>query len=348
MRPCGQHLRVGRDSCQRAVMSDPPLDPTEIYSSATLLRTGTNPSRELASQPPRLKRVRMGEYVESWRWTQLKAEERHRALVMATARRTRGGKQVWSHQSAGVVWGMPAIGPLPTRVQATMPSDAAGSSALITRHRVRRMPDGVEHDGLLVTPPARTVVDIARATSLACALAAADWAVANGLCTLPEMDDEVDAIEVGGRGRRAARLVQLLVDPRAQSPGESLSRARMFELGVAQPDLQVPLEDADGEFGYADFGWPGIIGEFDGARKYRATGDAGDTASEEIVIKEKRREDRVRRQGLGVGRWVWSEAYPADARGMLEALHAAGVPRGGPAWTAYPRDGERPGQLGVA
>jgi len=319
-------------------MSKTPIHPTEIHSSAALLRTGTNPSRELARTPSRLIRVRMGEYVESWRWAQLKDEERHRVLVMATARRTRGGNQVWSHQSAGVVWGMPAVGALPTRVQATMPSDAAGSSALITRHRVQRMPDGVEHDGLLVTPPARTVVDIARTTSLACALAAADWSVANGLCTLSEIDAEVDAIEVGGRGRRAARLVQRLVDPRAESPGESLSRARMFELGIAQPDLQVPLEDAGGGFGRADFGWPGIIGEFDGARKYRATGDAGDVASEEIVIREKVREDRARRLGLAVSRWVWSEAYPSHARGMLEALRAAGVPHGGPSWTAYPRD----------
>ncbi|WP_446664738.1 hypothetical protein [Flexivirga sp. B27] len=329
-------------------MSDDRLDATEIHSAGTLRRTGTNPSRELAQRPPRLKRIRMGEYVESWRWSGLDDAEHHRALVVATARRTRGAEQVWSHQSAGAIWRMPAIGGWPRTAQVTMPADAAGSSAVITRHRMRRMPRAVEHDGLLVTSPARTVVDIARTRPLACALAAADWTVASGLCSLAEIDDEVDAIEVGGRGRRAARLMQLLVDPRAESPGESLSRARMYELGFAQPDLQVLLADTEGTFGRADFGWTGVIGEFDGERKYRATGDAGETASEEVVISEKRREDRARRLGLAVGRWVWAEAFPDEAPGMVDALRAAGVPRDGSAWSAYPRDQRLSEESGAA
>lgn len=327
-------------------MSDQRLDPAEIYSSATLMRTGTNPSRELARRPSRLHRVRTGEYVEAWRWADLDQAERHRALVVATARRTRGAQQALSHQSAGAVWGMPSIGGWPAKVQVTMSADAAGSSSVIARHRVRRMPQAVEHDGLLVTRPARTVVDIARTRPLACALAAADWTVANELCSLAEIDEEVDAIEVGGRGRRGARVMQLLVDPRAESPGESLSRARMYELGFEQPELQVPLEDAAGNFGRADFGWEGIIGEFDGERKYRASGDAGDTVSEEIVIEEKRREDRARRLDLAVSRWVWSEAYPDDARGMVHALRGAGVRQDGSSWSAYPRAERGAGQRG--
>lgn len=319
-------------------MSDARLEQEDIFSAATLLRTGTDPAREISGRSPRLTRVRMGEYVETWRWAELPRDERHRGFVLATARRMRGAEQIVSHLSAAAVWKMAIIGRWPDRVHVTMDAHAAGSSALITRHRVGRMPEGVERDGLIVTPPARTIADIARTCSLACALTAADWTVREGLCTLAELDREVEAIEPGGRGRSRARLLQLLVDPRSQSPGESLSRARMYELGFAQPSLQVPLEDSRGQFGAADFGWPGVIGEFDGERKYRATGDAGDMASEDVVIKEKKREDRARRTQVQVARWCWSDVLPPSAEGMVAALRAVRLSPQGLPWSPYPRE----------
>lgn len=319
-------------------MSEVKLDPEEIFSAGLLLRTGTDPTREICGSSPRLTRVRMGEYVQACRWAELSPDERHRALVLATVRRMRGADQIVSHLSAAAVWEMPIVGAWPDRVHVTMDALSAGSSALISRHRISRMPDGVERHGMVVTSPARTVVDIARTCALASALTAADWTVRNGLCTLAELDREVEAIEPGRRGRTGAQAVQLLVDPRSQSPGESLSRARMYELGFAQPSLQVLLEDSRGEFGAADFGWPGVIGEFDGERKYRATGDAGDLASEDVVIKEKKREDRIRRTDLRVARWCWVDALPSPAAGMVAALQAVGLSPQGSPWSPYPRD----------
>lgn len=319
-------------------MFDARLEPTDIYSAATLLRSGTDPTREVTGRDPRLKRIRMGEYVESHRWVELPSKERHRALVLATVRRMRGTPPAISHLSAAAWWDMPIIGRWPDRVHVTMTAAAAGSSALITRHRVRRMPKGVEHDDLIVTTASRTLVDVARTCTLASALTAADWAIRNRLCTLAELDREVDAVEPGERGRCAARLVARLVDPRSESPGESLSRARMYELGFAQPALQVPLEDGQGTFGAADFGWAGLVGEFDGDRKYRATGDAGDTASEDIVIKEKNRENRIRRTDVQVARWCWADALPPTADGMVVSLRAAGLAPQGGEWSPYRRD----------
>ena len=34
-------------------------------------------------------------------------------------------------------------------------------------------------------------------------------------------------------------------------------------------DLQTPMFDADGLIGYADFRWKGVVGEFDGKKKYK-------------------------------------------------------------------------------
>ncbi|MFC6705526.1 hypothetical protein [Flexivirga alba] len=304
-------------------MAHEPLREREIHSVGRLRRAGIAPWASTARGTGAWMRIRPGEYLDKERWHTLTPLDRHRALVVATVRRMREPLPMLSHFAAAALWGMPIIGPWPDRVDVMMDACAAGSSTLVRRHRVSCLPEPSLLGSIPVTSPARTVMDLARSTQLASALSAADRSLRDGLCTYGDLDEELLAIPKRGPGRRGAHVVWLLADPRSESPGESLSRARMYESGLPQPDLQVPLEDAQGRFGRADFGWPGLIGEFDGLRKYRATGDAGDTASEEIVIREKLREDRVRRTGAGVARWVWAEAL--HGAGLVRALTAAGL-----------------------
>src|SRR5699024_9376352 len=103
-----------------------------------------------------------------------------------------------------------------------------------------------------------------------------------------------------------ARYVIERADGRAESPGESLSRARFFEWGLPRPELQVDFRDDDGHIGRVDFWWQdrGVVGEFDGRTKYGAT--AGRSA--EALWQEKLREDRLRRRGVAVVRWTWRDA----------------------------------------
>ena len=60
-------------------------------------------------------------------------------------------------------------------------------------------------------------------------------------------------------------------------------------------------------FGYADFGWGDVIGEFDGKGKYGVGRVTDPHEAGQIVYAEKLREDRIRRSGLGVARWGWAE-----------------------------------------
>ncbi|GAB3485695.1 hypothetical protein [Flexivirga lutea] len=54
-------------------------------------------------------------------------------------------------------------------------------------------------------------------------------------------------------------------------------------------------------------------------------------ASENIVIREKRREDRARRSGVGFARWTWQDAF--HAQGLIQVLSAAGLERSpSPPW----------------
>jgi hypothetical protein len=103
-------------------------------------------------------------------------------------------------------------------------------------------------------------------------------------------------------------------DKRADNPGESWSRVVLMQQGVPATSLQVPVHDEQGLVGYADFGWPGVLGEFDGKGKYGlATNDADDGPLDSekvkrVLWKEKVREDRLR-VGHEVVRWGTAELY---------------------------------------
>ena len=102
------------------------------------------------------------------------------------------------------------------------------------------------------------------------------------------------------RGIGVVRSMLPLVRSGAQTPLESISRLRLVKAGLPEPMLQYPLYDREGLVGYADMGWPelGVIGECDGLMKYQ---------SGEVLIQEKRREDRIRALGFIVVRWTWDD-----------------------------------------
>jgi hypothetical protein len=60
--------------------------------------------------------------------------------------------------------------------------------------------------------------------------------------------------------------------------------------------------------GYVDFGWPELrtVGEFDGEIKYGRLLRPGQ-APGDVVFTEKRREDAIRDEDLGMVRWTWSD-----------------------------------------
>lgn len=192
------------------------------------------------------------------------------------------------------------------------------------------MDAGVTVGGIAVTSVARTVVDLARTGSLPTGVAAADHALRHGLCSGVERRQEVDAVPPRVRGCATARLVGELADPLSMSPGESLSRVQMFLLNLPKPQLQMEVHDADRLVGLVDFGWRGVVGEFDGRVKYRVPDGATPDAATEVLWLEKQREDRLRRQ-LRVARWTWATAL--DARRLAAVLSQQGIrPRPTSTW----------------
>ncbi len=269
-------------------------------------------------------RIRRGAHYPAAAWRTLDAGARHALLVHASARYWSGSPGVISHESAAAIWGLPIIGPWPERVQLSTTDSSRRSQGCLQFHRIKRTaPRATDKDGLCLTNPAQTVVDLARSRPFRSGLATADAALRTELATRPELVELVAELSPSCPGRAVAALVAELADPLAESVLESLSRAVMYEQGFPRPQLQVPLEDSDGRFGQGDFGWPGLIGECDGEVKYGMDLSEGDPSA--AVVREKWREDRIRRFSA-VARWGWNDAF--RVYGMVRKLSEKGLTLG--------------------
>ena len=286
-----------------------PFDAGVLRRGRDLRSVGVEPTRGGWHQ------VRNGVWVRDRAWRELTPEHRHAALVHATGLCLERESPVFAITSAAAVWGLPRIEPWPDAVRVLVDTATRGRGSSLVRPHVGREAETVVRGAIRVTTPARTVVDVARTCSLHSAVASADHALRHGLCTREDLMAEVDAVPPRVRGRNAARLVGELADPLSMSPGESLSRVQMFLLNLPRPELQREVHDANGLIGLVDFGWEGVVGEFDGKVKYRVPDDADPATAGEIVWREKQREDRLRRS-VRVARWTWVIALD---RGRLAA-----------------------------
>ena len=270
---------------------------------------------------PGLTRIAPGTYVPSQEWAEARPDLRHMTLIRAAMAKTRGA--VWL--------GLPLVGRLPGRVQCLRLSEARARTALLQRHRRPGLGDLLNTSGAHTSSVADTVVDLARWGGLTQGVCAMDAALAAHLCTRAELTDAVDHLATGARGIRSARTAVHLTDARSESPGESLSRVRMWQATLPHPDLQHEVHIDDHTY-RLDFLWPRtkVVGEFDGHIKYRKNSFGKD--AEDTVLNERRRELALTRAGYDVARWTWEEAWPTDAPAMLRELARHGIHPTGVRW----------------
>lgn len=256
-------------------------------------------------------RVRRGAYLQLRNERQADADPHdlrtpHLHLIAGTEAQLHP-RAVLSHGSAAAVWNLPLFRDMVGQVHLTRDRRGGGvrRSTVFVHGSPLRAEDRTIVEGHAVTSLARTAVDLARTLSFDKAVAVADAAVAMGA-------DPVALGECLEQARRwygcpAARRVIAFADGRSESVGESFSRLRLHDLGLAPPTLQFEVFDEHGYLvGITDFAWPErrTLGEFDGVVKYGALRRPGETA-EEAVLREKRREDALRDQGWEIARWGW-------------------------------------------
>ncbi|MGR2752113.1 type IV toxin-antitoxin system AbiEi family antitoxin domain-containing protein [Agromyces arachidis] len=317
-------------------MTDP-LPSTEhgLVLARDLRAAGRDAELYAAVRAGSLERVRRGAYrvpdpSESSMPASKVAALRYRASVHAAAEALH--RPTFTGHSAAALAGLPIVGPWPSHV-VVLSRDGLGSRrpGVVSVGRPAELDVGAT-DGCATTAIEFTLIQLAKQAPLAAALVATDAAlhVPRGaqagapLTTLDALRAEHERLgRYPGCRRVDAVLARAVTD--AESPLETMSRLVIEEFGFPIPVLQHRVQLPDlGRHADLDFYWPrhDVAAEADGDGKYLGAGDVAATARS--VIREKQREDAIRRAVRGFARWDWKDMWSREP--LRARLVAAGLP----------------------
>ncbi len=281
------------------------------------------------------RRIARGVYLPQDAWAKSSTSARYLSCVMAVAM-TRHGNPVISHWSAAAFYDLPRIGDWPEHVHFTVPPTAAsGSRNGVIKHRQQLQEEDIlEYEGLQFTSLTRTLLDIAATSSFRDAVVAVDAALRVdrfGRRPPRTTREELEAAWIRAqpsKSRARTKAVLDFAETGAETPIESVSRVTVRTIGVPRPTLQIAHYDSRGFIGETDFAWQefGAVGEADGDRKYLDAAFRTGRSPEQVLLDEKRREDRLRALPRKVARWPWTVAL--SPRLLRERLVAIGLPTG--------------------
>jgi hypothetical protein len=131
--------------------------------------------------------------------------------------------------------------------------------------------DVTDIGGVLATTPVRTVSDLLRRLYRPYALSSADAFARAGMVTQQQVVEYVQRLK-GYRWIVQARSLAVLIDGRAESPGESWQRLRIHDAGFPPPTPQFEVVDEFGIVRRLDLAYPDLLigSEYDG-REFHST-----------------------------------------------------------------------------
>ncbi|MFQ4147144.1 type IV toxin-antitoxin system AbiEi family antitoxin domain-containing protein [Arthrobacter sp. LAPM80] len=327
----------------------------KLIRSAEYDRLGED-RRKLATlqRQGELVRVSRGIYVESADWNGLSGKERY-GLKAAAFVRQAGREPVFCHATAALLWGLWIVG-TPQKLHAITEVRTSGrSSGGVTRH-IGSLSEGVQRCGrFLVTDKLTTTLQLIGSLAFPYAVAVCDSSlrVPRGagkvnLFTVPDSDpfqqwpawetdspqglpltvEELQAAANLLPSKASRTRIHKVIDfasGLSGSAGESISRAKMFQLGFPEPVLQQRFELRDGRNAFVDFWFKEqrAVGEFDGKGKYLRAGWGGGLSLQGRIMAEKSREDQIRAFDVGFARWDWKELMDSDK--FTSILRQAGL-----------------------
>lgn len=259
-------------------------------------------------------RIRPGTYAPQG-FHQLSPEERHRLLAFAVQDKLPSGVVI-SHHSASVIHTGVSFGLDAETVHVTRRGRGTERTEAHVVHHAGTIADDdiVEVDGHALVRPSRAALETASIAGTEAGLLQTSFILRSGT-PLEELQDRLDQM-ARWPGVANARLAVVWAVPEAESVGEVRSMY-MFRMGrMPIPRLQVEHVAVDGSLiGRVDFDWEDFwhTGEFDGLMKYGRLNPYGGTDLGQVLVDEKRREDRIRESGRGMSRWTWSDLHSPAA-----------------------------------
>lgn len=324
------------------------MDNPRLILSSDLAITGQDP-RTLAKlcKKGTLERLRQGVYLETKEWSKLSPKAQY-GLRAEAFRRLTPSEPVFCYATAALLWGLWIVG-TPSDLHVRTEVTTGGQSRNGVRRRIGASSDGVLRCGqLLITDKLTTTLALINKFAFPYAVAVCDASLRPldgrgqvnsflppGQKTTAEAVWDTDCPQgipltkeelVAAAQRlpsQAARARTLAVikfsSAMSGSAGESLSRAKMHQLGFPAPVLQKKYTLRNGSEAFVDFWFEelNLAGEFDGKGKYLRADFGGGLSMTDRLWREKQREDAIRAQGVRFVRWTWQEV---NNRPLLERL----------------------------
>lgn len=269
-------------------------------------------------------RVRRGAYTFADIWAGADARTRHRITARAVVRAAKTDVLL-SHTSAALEhvpthWGLDLSDVHVTRLDGRSGRAEAG----VRQHRGLMAPEDVcLTTAPPTTSPVRAALELTTVAATEPALVTINAMLHAGLFTAEDLRQRYEGMTYWPH-TLATDLILRLADARLASPGETRSFYAFWREGLPTPEPQYEVVDATGRlFAQLDFVWPelGVWVEFDGREKYTRYLREGETVAD-AVLREKRREDRVRElTGWICIRITWAEL--ADPRRLAARIRAA-------------------------
>ncbi|MFT3715145.1 MAG: hypothetical protein QM774_04115 [Gordonia sp. (in: high G+C Gram-positive bacteria)] len=287
-----------------------PVDDRGFVRRAAALDLGfTDDALSTLTARGELEHLGHGDYVHAERLPDgpRRGDVKYRLRCIAFATSGRGAPPTLSHESAAALHGLRLLKPSHTDIHLLSGPHGRG----MHRHR-RHIHQGTVDDsqalvvdGVRVTSLARTAIDVACSTTFAGALTVLDSAIDLGT----GRDALTMELERTRRiGSSVARRALHHASGLSESVGESWSRAQLIHAGIEVPELQVWYDIGGRRDCRVDFDWHRrLVGEFDGLKKYGRSLRRSGESVEDVVIREKTREDRLRALGVMVIRWTWAD-----------------------------------------
>ncbi|MFV1992155.1 MAG: type IV toxin-antitoxin system AbiEi family antitoxin [Acidimicrobiales bacterium] len=166
-----------------------------------------------------------------------------------------------SHQSAARLWGVSGFNGRVTHVIVPMYTRRKRNKAGFKLHESRKLPpsDRCVLDGIPVTSPARTVVDLAVYGDQSDVDHAMESMQRMGHCTYDELESTV--LRLAGPGRRGSTKLKRALARQGgrerfiDSKSNIKLRSRLVEAGLAEPAMEWPVT-AEGSSYYLDLAYP--------------------------------------------------------------------------------------------
>lgn len=263
--------------------------------------------------------LRRGEWVHVWRgvyavralWDSLDEYRGRPLLRVRAASLNMSMPHVISHDSAALLHGIRLLDEPPRWVHITR-FGVHGSRTKngVKHHKAPYEPGQIVFvDGLPTLDVPRTAVDVCREHGGRAGLVACDSAL-----QLVKDRSLLWAAVAPMRSWRHVTTVRACIeqaDPGAESVAETLGRKLATELGLGPVETQFGLRDG-GREAWCDLRIGRHLIEIDGHKKYRVVADGGlaTSSADEVLWREKRRQDWVCGFKLGMSRVTWADLQP--------------------------------------